>query len=304
LTKKTDVKHKNSFGEYLLDLRRKAGNKSLDEVVDLYSIEARTRGMASLSKSMLSLYERGKIDTPKPDTLVVLAKLYGVPYEALATAWFCDRYNISQKDQSLLVKQDNGQMRIPAPNGNGGVTLITIDRHRRNQAALANGSEVAVAATNFLDGEGEFFDLVSNNIKRGIKYRYLLPEEHRFEFEAFVQKLERTSALKLKLKDPDVLRFILRPALSLPMSYVLYLLPGGKIEAYLSLPEQEFPKFYLAADERLSMALYDSFRWSATLSEQYEIKRALALLQIDVEQGRKSEPKKQLRGFELGGTKA
>jgi transcriptional regulator with XRE-family HTH domain len=85
------------FGKWLSRRRRRAGFTSLDQVVrqlDRFATEPGKKPGGAFSKSMLSLWERGKVNNLKPQTLWLLSQLYDVPYEAMIRRWVEARYQI------------------------------------------------------------------------------------------------------------------------------------------------------------------------------------------------------------------
>ena len=167
------------FEEFLRDARNKAGFSSLESVVS-FAKEEYGEDASLLSKSMLSLYERGETKTVKPDVLRLLAALYGVQYKELAILWFSSRYKVEfatskQSGFSTQKTKDSCTLKGPTNDARDDIKIINLAELERTQANLPLKTQVGVAATRFLD-DGVFFDMVSKNINRGIKYYYLMPD--------------------------------------------------------------------------------------------------------------------------------
>lgn len=84
-----------AFGNWLVELRLRAALRSQDTVIEA------ARGQfpeftspRPLTKSMLSLYERGEVHSLKPRVLWVLGHLYGVPYEEMVRRYVNARFGV------------------------------------------------------------------------------------------------------------------------------------------------------------------------------------------------------------------
>lgn len=84
------------FGRWLVRLRFRANFHTQDAVIAAIKKglpqESRTRRF--ISKSTLSLYERGEIKTMRPWILWVLSQLYRVPYALMIRCWAEARYHV------------------------------------------------------------------------------------------------------------------------------------------------------------------------------------------------------------------
>lgn len=263
-------KNISAFGQYLTELR-KAADLSLDEVVAL----AKRRKTGQVSKSALSLYERGEIKNPNPEMLQALAAIYQVPFEELAQKWFNQRFSFAATSESKLT--------LPgAIGGKNKIELVLPAEHVALQAKLEPGSEVAVCAVDFI--EDKFFDLVLKNIKRGVRYHHLVPEDYHSAYRAFVSKLEAADPTLVGQVDRKKLFFSPRTELDFPISYVLYLHKNGQIEGFIALPLGSHPQCYERATETLSWKLYQSFHWSLALAKEQGMRKALSGLYLDVKE--------------------
>lgn len=262
----------SAFGAYLTELRNGAG-LSLDMVV----AASKNKKGGKISKSALSLYERGETISPSPELLETLAEIYKVPFRQLAEAWFTQRFFPEDKKKTPLT--------LPGTLQTGKqIRLVLPEEHIEIQKSLEAGSQVAVCAVDFV--EERYFELVLGNLKRGIKYHHLVPEECRSEYQAFVSKLEAADrTLKGKI-DRQLLFFTPRTDLDFPVSYVLYLHKNSEIEGFIALPLGSAPgagpQCYERTSEALSWKLYLSFHWSLALSRESKLRKTLSGLYLDV----------------------
>ncbi len=283
------------FGKQLGELRLRAGYSSLDAVVRKAE-ELHGQGTQLVSKSMLSLYERGEIKTPKPETLRLLAELYRTSYEELAQCWFEERYALSgiSLDRAAPVQKLRG------PTEEAEASMYTLQKFKETQAALPEGSQVAVCAVNFVEHEF-FLELVGENLLRGIQYHFLVPAEEHIRYTEFLVRIAaRHPSLEEQLNG-KLTFFTPRLNLDFPVSFVLFLHPGNELQGFIALPVGNQPFYYQVADLRLSLRLFESFRWSMTVSNDPEIKRRLALLHIDAQDQKMESTGKHFSSFRSKG---
>jgi len=271
------------FANFLKQNRLQAGYTSLDSACEAIKEELG----AEISKSSLSLYERGEVKYCKPETLRLLAAFYNLSYEELALLYFESQYDVelkkNKKYKTFISRSNKSNCFLKGPTNDprDDIQIISLAELERTQAELPLKSQVAVAATNFLD-DHIFFEMVSKNIKRGIKYHYLMPEN---EYTVYKTLLERVVKKYPQLKNKlDGIRtfFYPRSNLDFPINYVLYLLPNEELKAYLGILHGTTPHYHQVADLRLAMRLYDGFRWAVTVAHDKKIKSVLFDLQQKV----------------------
>lgn len=93
---KDDRRSLQKFGRWLVRLRLRADFKSQDAVIAAIKrgLPQGSESQRSISKSMLSLYERGEIQTLRPWILWVLSQLYCVSYTLMIQCWTEARYHV------------------------------------------------------------------------------------------------------------------------------------------------------------------------------------------------------------------
>ena len=249
-----------NFGQQLVELRVQAGYSSLDKA--LIALKQR-RTKITLSKSLLSLYERGQIKALRPEILRALAALYGVEYEYLATCWFEARYlqRLPQISERKIFLD----------------SIVSVEDMTKEQSSLRKDSQVGVCAMSFVD-DRMFYDLVRNNLARGIKYTYLIPEYTRSAFNAFVSKLRSDSKVAPYLSSGN-LQFISRPMLDIPVSFVIHLPTDGTPQGFIALPVGDGPRVYQRTNFEVSWRLVESFAWITVLSRDNELRARLFNIQ-------------------------
>ncbi|MBI3255601.1 MAG: helix-turn-helix domain-containing protein [Candidatus Andersenbacteria bacterium] len=85
----------SQFGEWLRQTRQRTGFRSLKQVVEAEKKELEPGRSQLLSRSMLSVIERGKVNSLKPEVLWVLARLCRVPYEEVVRRWVLARFAVN-----------------------------------------------------------------------------------------------------------------------------------------------------------------------------------------------------------------
>lgn len=268
-----------SFSSLLKKLRTQAGFASLSAVV----AAAKTCGESepALSKAKLSQYERGSVETIRPEVLRLLAKLYRIPFDTLATAWFRDRYGVvdgSLQGTLTLALPDPGRVDLEV--GEQCIKLESLDEFRRNQAALPKGTYVIVATRRFLD-DTLFFDMVASNITRGIRYIYLCPEPHRSIYRNLITKLELSHPRFVNKIDGALTRFFPRYDFDSPVNQVLYALPSGQITGHIGLSVDELPVLYQVTTERMALRMFHSLMATIQVAEDAQLVRALKRREAD-----------------------
>ena len=273
------------FGNFLKQIRLEAGHTSLDSACEAIHEELGEK----ISKSSLSLYERGEIRYCKPETLRLLAAFYNLPYEKLATLYFESQYQVElkkgKKHKTFITSSNKSSCFLKGPTNDSrdDIKIVTLSELERTQAELPLKSQVAVAATNFLD-DHIFFDMVSHNIKRGIKYHYLMPENEYSVYKTLLERIEiKYPKLKNKL-DGTRTFFYPRANLDFPINYVLYLLPKQEIKGFLGILHGTTPHYHQVTDLRLTMRLYDGFRWAITVAHNKKVRSVLFDLQQKISQ--------------------
>lgn len=272
------------FGEYLSKLRREAGFESLESVVT----KARriSSGAKGLSRSMLSLYERGELGSANLEVLRQLAKIYRVPERDLLARWVKARYGIgSVSNENSIVRFSDSTSCSLIPRAGAEeplVKLISLDRFRHEQGELPKGTRIAVAAMGFLD-DSVFYEIARNNIKRGIEYIYLIPIADQAAYRAFVRKVEHDEPRLAGRVDGKLTHYFPRANLDFPCNQVLYLFEDGSIQGYIGLLHGKVPQFFQVSDQETSFRMLQGFQWAFAISEDGDALRRLASLQFEVE---------------------
>lgn len=267
------------FSSLLKELRLQAGFASLSAVVT--AAQKLGKSEPALSKAKLSQYERGSVDTIRPEVLRLLARLYKVPFETLATAWFRDRYGVvdGSLQGTLTVALPNcGQVRLEL--GEESITLESLDEFKRRQAILPKGTYVIVATRRFLD-DTVFFDMVADNIARGIRYIYLGPEQHRSIYRHLITKLELAHPRLANKIDGTLTRFFPRYDFDSPVNQVLYALPSGQITGHIGLSVDELPVLYQVTTDRMVLRMFHSLMATIQVAEDAHLVRALKRREAD-----------------------
>jgi len=268
-----------AFSVLLKELRLQAGFASLSAVVA--AAQKTDNKEPALSKAKLSQYERGAVDTIRPEVLRLLARLYKVPFETLATAWFKDRYGVA--DEST-----QGTLSIALPNstqvrlelGEDYITLEGLEEFQRRQATLPKGTYVVVATRRFLD-DTVFFDMVARNITRGVRYIYLCPEPHRSIYRHLITKLELAHPRLAHKIDGSITRFFPRFDFDSPVNQVLYVQPSGQITGHIGLAVDELPVVYQVTTERMALRMFHSLMAMIQVAEDAQLVRALKRREAD-----------------------
>lgn len=287
------------FGNFLTRSRRSTGFKSLENAVDFARSEY-PNDPGLVARSTLSLYEQGKITNIKPIVLRFLSKLYKIDYHELATYWFEATFGFEPQsfssDESFIV-ESNAELcalRGPTIDPRDNIEIVPLSTLEEKQSNLPAGSQVGVAATDFLD-DHIFFDMVSSNIERGVRYFYLLPELERVSYEALLMRVEdRFPALVGKI-DGTRTQFYPRSNLDFPVNYVVHIHPNGHVEGFLGILHGTDVQYHHLADVKLALRLYDAFNWAITVASDASVRRGLEKLQLAAsDQLRNSSRKRKL----------
>ena len=283
------------FGSYLIEIRHKAGFRSQDSA--LAAARKKFKSTKVLSKSMLSLFERGEVMTVKPEVLRLLSRLYNVDYKEMAERWFEERYGISgfysSRKEQFVKQADQSLAKLSLRDSDQDLTIISLEYFEKLQSKLPKGTEVGVVSSIFLDNT-VLFDMVAKNISRGVIYRYLMPEHSKVTYQMFVKRIEEKYP-KLNGKiDGNLSTFMARPNLDFPMNYVVYLYPNRKIEGFVGLLHQNKPRYFQIAGPRLSLQLCNSFKWEMTLARDLRTKKAINSLELSIQGEYISEEHKSL----------
>ena len=286
-----------NFGSYLQGLRKLAGFTSLDAVIQALD-ETNDSQSPSISKSMLSLYERGELGSVRPEVLQALSHIYRASYEDLAHRWFAERFCVSlrsSENSKILEAIEEHSLSLvgPAESDSTRIRLIDLEELKKTQKELPKNAQVGVAAINFLD-DNTFFDMVLENLKRGIVYYYFMPETEHLRYKALLTRVgEFHPALKGKL-DGKLTHFVPRPNLDFPVNYVVYVYPDGQLKAYIGLLAETQPFYFQEAGLYLTWRLYESFRWALTVAKDPKVRKALSEIELHVGQREFDAKKKSL----------
>lgn len=267
------------FSTLLKHLRLQAGFASLSAVVT--AAQNLGKSQPALSKAKLSQYERGSVETIRPEVLRLLARLYKVPFDTLATAWFRDRYGVvdgSLEGTVTMAIPSSGEVRLAL--GDDSITLQGLDEFQRKQATLPKGTYVIVATRRFLD-DTVFFDMVAGNIARGIRYIYLAPEPHRSIYRHLLTKLELAQPRLANKIDGTCTRFFPRYDFDSPVNQVLYAVPSGQVTGYIGLSVDELPVLYQVTTERMALRMFHSLMATIQVAEDAHLVRALKRREAD-----------------------
>jgi transcriptional regulator with XRE-family HTH domain len=265
--------NQGTFPKLLKRLRVEAGFSSLSAVV-LAAKRAGTSGVV-LSKAKLSQYERGTVETIRPEMFQLLAKLYHVSFDSLATAWFRDRYGVTGEalgQSQTITLPSSGQLRLEQ--GADAVTVTSLEEFQHQQGRLPKGAYVIVAVRRFLD-DTVFFDMVSANIARGVRYIYLCPETHRSIYRHLITKLELAYPKRAGAIDGRLMRFFPRYDFDSPVNQVLYVVPSGEITGHIGLALDELPVLYQVTTERMALRMFHSLMAMIQISQDPSLMRAL-----------------------------
>jgi transcriptional regulator with XRE-family HTH domain len=264
------VKNKllKNFGKYLLRLRESQG-LSQDDVI----AKAKSGAAAQiLSKSTLSLYEQGRIHALRPAIAHILATIYKVPYQELVSRWtkevFATQSSIASEAFILSASEDSCTLRGPSENNQ--MTIISVDELRRTQENVPVGTEIGVATLSFLDND-IYFEMVSENIRRGVKYFYVLPEDDRITYVTLLSRIAQKYPEIARNLDGKRTHYIARHPTDFPFNYVVYVYPKGQIQGYVGLLYDKRVQYFLKADAGLSLRMYHAFSLAISLAEDKEL---------------------------------
>jgi hypothetical protein len=164
--------------------------------------------------------------------------------------------------------------------GEESITLESLDEFKRKQAILPEGTYVIVATRRFLD-DTVFFDMVADNIARGIRYIYLGPEQHRSIYRHLITKLELAHPRLANKIDGTLTRFFPRYDFDSPVNQVLYALPSGQITGHIGLSVDELPVLYQVTTDRMALRMFHSLMATIQVAEDAHLVRALKRREAD-----------------------
>ncbi len=276
---------KNNFSKFLVDSRLKAGFRSLDDVLNF----AKKNKLKFPSKSSLSLYERGKVSSIKPEILQSLAQIYDLSYQDLAELWFKERYDIKNSfyknnfpDFLLDADKNSISLKGTSEDKRDSMKIISLENFSKQQSNLKKGSQVGVAVSQFLDHE-YLFEMVSENIAKGVNYFYLLPSTEYATYKTLITKVEEKYPNLSGKIDGKRTFFISRPPLDFPINYVVFIDHKKNLSGFVGLTHGTLVKYMRVADLNLAWRLYDGFCWTMSLSKDRGIKENIARLEIEFE---------------------
>ena len=264
------------FSNYLKQCRIDAGFKSLSEVAKIS--EKSHKNMPPLSKAKLSLYERGAIDTIKPEVLRLLSKIYRISYDDLAWRWFRDRYGADndKRGTAHLMLSDSRACQLESDDRS--ITLFSLKHFEHEQSKAPAGALILVSAPQFLD-DTIFFKMVLANLKKGVRYFYLLPESQRINYRHLVSRIASEASELSDRVDGSRTFFIPRSDFDTPINQVLFLLPSGEVRGYVGLLDGEKPFCYQLAEERFALRLFHAFLWMIRIAFNAEISQGVKKLE-------------------------
>lgn len=273
------------FGRELAALRKRSSYSSLEEVVTALQ-ENFPELRRGISRSMISLYERGKILNANPELLKAIAKLYKADPDALLARWVSGRYSLrAPLDESSCVafaERLTCRLRVSEAGDVSTIGLTALKRFKEEQGALPDGTKVFVVAMAFLD-DSVFFETVRSNLLRKITYTYVLPVTEQPAYQAFVRRIE-VSSPKLKGKiDSCVTFFVPRAHFDFPCNHVVYVKPDGDLEAYIGLLVGKVPHYFQRTDSETAFRVLQGFRLALSVADDPELKRRMSQVQHELE---------------------
>ena len=221
----------------------------------------------------------------KPELLKLPAGLYGVPYDTLALRWFRERYEpsadcfFSERGLVASSREDECRLRFGSGASEYLLPIVTLSHLQASRASLPEGTEIGVAAMRFLD-DNIFYEVVSSNLRCGIKYLYLLPEDQHGTYKAFVDRVARGFPELCDRLDGALSHFVPRPKLDFPVNYVVHVLPGGELQGYVGLLYDDRARLQQIADPKLAWRLFDGFRWALLVAQDASVRQRLIELRV------------------------
>src|SRR5690606_16087211 len=107
---------------------------------------------------------------------------------------------------------------------------------------------------------------VADNVSRGIRYYYYLPEESELRYRTFIANLSERLSMPSSEIDKSLCFYIRRGVYEFPLNTVLHISPEGSIEGYVGLVSGDLVQYYQRADTLLSWRLYQAFLMAFSLS--------------------------------------
>ena len=269
-----------TFVELLAHLRD-AKNWSLAEAVKMQS-SVGIPEKDQFSKSTLAVMEAGSNRSIKKSVFEALAKIYSDDnqtnyddiYRKLVTKWM-DYQFLSGSETTSLVLDDNSEkvtLKNPLMSKKGvnpkslkPIEIISLSELQRRQGQLQRKDRVYVLATDFLDDD-IFEDMVVENLQKGVRYYYGLPQNAYEDFRLWIDSLEtklgipsreiiKTKAMLIgdETSDPA-----LRELKRLPVNYVIHKKSDetNELEAYIGLLHGNRPQYYMRGDDAFAQLLY------------------------------------------------
>jgi hypothetical protein len=283
------------FGNSLKKSRIQAGYQSLSQA--LCAIQ-KTPGTVAFSKATLHLIEKGGISDLNPSFLKTLCEAYGLDYRAKLEEYIGLKFDLPKgsfsKESRIIKKTDKESLMLHSESENDkGIEIITLRFFRKIQSNLPEGSVIGVSSNNFLDDHETFLQMVSDNIKKGIRYYYYLPEESELRYRKFISVLSMKVSLPPGEIDNSLCLYIKRGLSEFPLNSVLHILPDHTIEGYVGLVSGDLVQYYHKADILLSWRLYQAFLMAFSLSLDSETQTRRQKINADLQNN------KSLKGFPI-----
>lgn len=188
-----------------------------------------------ISKSLFSMYENGNMRDIDGRNMETLSKVYGISYHKLVNSFCSQKYHL---DTNCGANVSNAMSNIL-----GGVKLLSLEKLRHQQEGLANNASVVVSADDFLDDD-IFYEMVRNNINRGIKYTYHIPMRAKPEIEAFRERLLFDDVLDGDVKKiEDSTRMLVQGEKEYSFNFVVHICSGA-ISAFKGIVIGKRPTAY------------------------------------------------------------
>ena len=288
MKKQTDKSKQIDFGDYLKELRLAAGYISLSDAV-LAASKTPYKNV-KLSKAKLSLYERGQVDTIKPEALQLLATIYNISYAEISRRWFFERYGGLESDLTLSAYD----IRLPLKHElsikieNQSISLISLSQFELLQSRVPPGTQILISSNRFLD-DTIYYKMVLKNIKRDVRYLYLLPESQRMIYRHLSMKLAHDlSKTKIK-KITSATTFVPRSDFDSPVNQAIFIYPNGEIQGFVGLVIDESPLCFQVVEQQMSVKLFHSFIWMLRIATNSSTSSAIKKLETYYAQSRSKE---------------
>ena len=177
------------FGKHLKNLRLQAGLARQEDAV-----AAMKEYGHSLSRSALSLYEQGRMTDVDAATLHAIEGTYHVSYDYLISQLTAEKYGVDCFGAGGLKPLGYAKIEVKEPGEVmllGRVKMISLRRLEQEQRSLTASSTVYVSADDFLDNE-YFVEMVRYNLRKGVRYQYLLPEARLSELQDLKREFQES----------------------------------------------------------------------------------------------------------------